>query len=332
MTDPYLRLLSLGAGVQSTTLLLLSASGELPKLDAAIFADTGWEPEAVYKHLDRLEQEVAGPAGIPIYRVSRGNLRDDLLNPDKMAMIPAYTASPAGTRGMLKRKCTLNYKLGPIRAKTRLLLGAAVSDPKPCRYCEGTGTRVAPWRAKRGEEAAGTCSVCDGAGETFRIGTPPAKRWAEQWVGFSTDEIIRVSGHTDTRYVRSRYPLLDLNMSREQCLAYLKHHGWKSVAKSACNGCPYHGNRHWRKMRDEQPAEFADAVAFDEEYRRGPGMESERFLHISCKPLNLAPIETAQRTDLVAADIFDAIYEARLEEGEPDGCSPHGCRSGEAVA
>ena len=36
-----LRLLSLGAGVQSTTLLLLAAEGRLPKLDGAIFSDTG---------------------------------------------------------------------------------------------------------------------------------------------------------------------------------------------------------------------------------------------------------------------------------------------------
>ena len=46
--EPALRLLSLGAGVQSTTLLLLAAEGRLPTPDAAIFADTGWEPAAVY--------------------------------------------------------------------------------------------------------------------------------------------------------------------------------------------------------------------------------------------------------------------------------------------
>ncbi|WP_433894799.1 hypothetical protein [Streptomyces sp. CA-111067] len=62
---PTLRVLSLGAGVQSTRLLLLAAEGRLPKLDAAIFADTGWEPRAVYEHLDRIEREVAQPADIP---------------------------------------------------------------------------------------------------------------------------------------------------------------------------------------------------------------------------------------------------------------------------
>ena len=39
-----LRILSLGAGVQSTTLALMAAHGEVEAPDCAIFADTGWEP------------------------------------------------------------------------------------------------------------------------------------------------------------------------------------------------------------------------------------------------------------------------------------------------
>ncbi len=47
-----LRVLSLGAGVQSTTLALMAAHGVVgPMPDCAIFADTGWEPKAVYDHL-----------------------------------------------------------------------------------------------------------------------------------------------------------------------------------------------------------------------------------------------------------------------------------------
>ncbi|MBM9506854.1 hypothetical protein ITX44_20355 [Streptomyces sp. KK5PA1] len=75
--------MSLGAGVQSSTLLLLAAEGRLPALDAAVFADTRWEPRAVYEHLDRLEREVAEPAGIPIPRVSAGHIRDHALNLDQ---------------------------------------------------------------------------------------------------------------------------------------------------------------------------------------------------------------------------------------------------------
>jgi hypothetical protein len=60
MTEPTIRTLSLGAGVQSTTLLLMSLEGMLPKLDCAIFADTGWEPQRVYEHLDLISAQAAG--------------------------------------------------------------------------------------------------------------------------------------------------------------------------------------------------------------------------------------------------------------------------------
>ena len=47
-----LTIISLGAGVQSTTMALMAAHGEItPMPDCAIFADTGWEPKAVYDHL-----------------------------------------------------------------------------------------------------------------------------------------------------------------------------------------------------------------------------------------------------------------------------------------
>lgn len=330
-TAPTLRVLSLGAGVQSTTLLLLAAEGRLPKLDAAVFADTGWEPAAVYEHLDRLETEVARPARIPVYRVSTGNLRADVLDPNKMRSIPAYTLGKDGERGMLNRRCTQLYKLNPILAQTRLLLGARVGEARPCRFCDGSGERVAPWRAKRGEDIAGPCSVCDGEGTLSRIGQPPAGTWAEQWIGFSTDEIGRVSTRGDTRYSRSRHPLLELGMSRVQCEAYLRSRGWGDTAKSACVGCPFHGNAAWRRMRDTDPAAWQDAVAFDREYRRGPGMEHERYLHISRLPLDQAPTDRIQRRELEQTDLFDALYEQQLEDGDPDGCSPWACRSGQPV-
>jgi hypothetical protein len=321
--------------VQSTTLLMLAAEGRLPKLDGAIFADTGWEPDAVYEHLDRLEAEIAKPAGIPIYRVSTGSIQQDVLDPDKQRSLPAHTKDPeTGELGMLSRRCTQTYKLTPILRQTRLLLGATTSDPAPCRYCGGKGERIAPWRAKRNDMTPGPCSVCNGSGVLTRVNQPPKDVWAETWIGFSTDEITRVSDRGDTRYSRSRHPLLELNMSRTQCDAYLKHHGWTSVAKSACIGCPFHGNAEWRRMRDTDPKSWTEAVAFDEAYRTGPGLRHERFLHISRVPLGQAPIDRIRPSEWQMDTVFDAEYEAELEraeQGDPDGCSPWACRSGQPV-
>jgi DNA (cytosine-5)-methyltransferase 1 len=100
-TRTTLTVLSLGAGVQSSTLLMMSELEELPRLDFAVFADTGWEPQTVYDNLDWLERNTT----IPIVRVNNGTLLDNPLD------MPLFT--PNG--GMLNRQCTRRYKIQPIR-------------------------------------------------------------------------------------------------------------------------------------------------------------------------------------------------------------------------
>tara|TARA_R110001606_G_scaffold340650_1_gene488896 strand:- start:353 stop:583 length:231 start_codon:yes stop_codon:yes gene_type:complete len=59
--DQHIRILSLGAGVQSSTLALMIEKGLVPMIDAAIFADTGAEPKKVYEWLNWLEKQVSFP-------------------------------------------------------------------------------------------------------------------------------------------------------------------------------------------------------------------------------------------------------------------------------
>jgi hypothetical protein len=289
---PDMRVLSLGAGVQSTTIALLACEGHIERPDAAIFADTGWEPKQVYRQVDRIAAELAG-AGIPLYRVSKGNLRVDATTADegRFATVPYFVRNPDGTQGIGRRQCTSEYKLGPIMRKCRELLGAK-----------------AP---------------------AFR--RVPRGRTVEQWIGFSTDEIDRVNNRRENLYTTKRYPLLELGMSRKDCRRYLDEVGWGDTVKSACIGCPYHGNKTWRDMRDHRPDEWADAVAFDHAIRKGGArrgaaeLNGEAFLHRSMLPLELAPVDRLQRNEVREAqlDLF--------EDGDPDGCSPWGCRSGAPV-
>ena len=51
-----LTVLSLGAGVQSSAMAVMSARSDLPPVDCAIFADTGYEPKMVYKYLELLKK------------------------------------------------------------------------------------------------------------------------------------------------------------------------------------------------------------------------------------------------------------------------------------
>lgn len=118
-----LRVLSLGAGVQSSTLLLMAVRAEIERPDCAIFADTQWEPREVYSWLDFIESEVGGL--FPIHRVSIGDIRANCLNKSKRnAQPPFYVKSNGSDREtMIRRQCTKGYKIEPIQKKVRELLG-----------------------------------------------------------------------------------------------------------------------------------------------------------------------------------------------------------------
>lgn len=120
-----LQIISLGAGVQSSTLALMAAHGEItPMPDAAIFADTGAEPQEVYDWLDYLETKLP----FPVYRVSAGSLTEKQKelkvskktgNVYMRAMIPFYVEGA----GIFGRRCTADFKVSPITRKLRQLAG-----------------------------------------------------------------------------------------------------------------------------------------------------------------------------------------------------------------
>lgn len=239
------KVISLGAGVQSTTMTLMAARGEFgddaPKV--AIFADTGWEPLHVYQHLDWLEKECA-KYGLRVIRTSRGNLREDFLRSletgSRAASIPFFVKKPDGKTGMLWRQCTKEYKIDVVRRAVREYLGY-----KPRQ-------RV--------------------------------RHHVELWMGISTDEIERVKPSA-VKYITNKYPLIDRGMSRDDCLRWMRAKGYPLPPKSSCIGCPYHNDLYWKQLKEQYPEDFADAVEFDKLLRAKPRPQGELYLHRSCVPL-----------------------------------------------
>jgi hypothetical protein len=123
-----IRVLNLGAGVQSTVLYLML------DFDVAIFADTMEEPKAVYEHLEWLKSL----GRTPILVRSRGCLGDNLrqgLNGtgQQFISIPAFIAATEGKPdGVGRRQCTSEYKVDVIdRTIRREILGMAPRQRVP---------------------------------------------------------------------------------------------------------------------------------------------------------------------------------------------------------
>lgn len=238
-----MKIISLGAGVQSSTLYLMSCTGEIDRADVAIFADTRWEPKAVYEHLERLK--AAGD--MEIVTVSRGNIREDALSSARFASMPLFTKDERGKVAMLRRQCTREYKVQEVLREVK----------------------------KRGANA---------------------KNPAEVWIGISTDEAHRMKD-SFVKYTCHRWPLIEMRMSRSDCLEYLRSRGW-DVPKSSCVGCPFHDDTYWERMKADSPDEFADAVEFDRAIRNMPRLKDKTYIHRSATPLEYAVFDSSMQTDL----------------------------------
>lgn len=120
-----INVISLGAGVQSSTMGEMAAEGLItPMPTCGVFADTGWEPKHVYDWLAVLEKRLP----FPIYRVGRGNLRLDILariegRPGRVVSAPFWVTNKDGEQGLARRQCTREYKIEPITKKLRELAG-----------------------------------------------------------------------------------------------------------------------------------------------------------------------------------------------------------------
>ena len=255
MRKEPIHIISLGAGVQSSTMALMAAHGELtPMPTAAIFADTHAEPPSVYRWLDWLEKQLP----FPVYRVSRGSLTDACLRvnvnkktgqPYYQNMIPAFMLAHDGGVGRVQRHCTYNYKIIPITKKQRELAG------------------IKRWTKKD----VGPAVI--------------------QWIGISMDESKRCAP-SGLPWCESRWPLIENRMRRYDCGSWMMKHGYPQPPRSACVYCPFHRNEEWRRLKNEEPEAFVEAVEFEAKLQNlhktitaNGKINGTPFLHRSCKPL-----------------------------------------------
>lgn len=252
--DNPVHVISLGGGVQSTTIALMAAAGiigPMPRL--AVFADTRAESVATYGHLARLETSLP----FPLVRTTFGDLGENSLqlkpspDPGKKyvdTLIPAFFERN-GKRMLMHRRCTARYKVHPIRRVVR---------------------------------------------QFFKEGVV-------QWIGISTDEASRMRDE-QVKYVQNRYPLIELGMSRQDCIEWLAENDHEVPKKSACLFCPFHADDYWLDLKTNSPGEFDYAVEYEKKmqasYVEANKTDTKPFLHRSLQPLNLVQLERGKHPSL----------------------------------
>jgi hypothetical protein len=244
-----MHIISLGAGVQSSTMALMAASGEItPMPDCAIFADTGAEPKHVYEQLEYIKEHVP----FPVYTVMEDEgLEKSILDSldqgkdrkGRFTSAPFYTESSRGL-GMLRRQCTKEFKLVPIQQKIRELMGL-----------------------KKGQHG-------------------PKEVGVTQWIGISMDEAHRMKPSL-IKWIENAWPLIDMGIHRYQCLQWMEKNGHPLPKKSACYFCPYHDDATWQDMKENDPDSWEKTVKMDGLIRKGVhGTTEKLYLHDSMMPIS----------------------------------------------
>lgn len=273
-----LRVLSLGGGVQSSALALMSFDGLLPRLDAVVFADTQHEMPETYAYLDFLALHAAA-ADVPFIRATAGDLKAELIARRGRGMQPNLPVRVLDDAGKLQRvnayRCSYDFKRRVVAREVKQLCGGRgawkratveqwigystdeASRIKPSDECRCGHKRSRLARGKQSFEQIHSRAGCARCG----------------------------CGEFDPWQI-NRWPLIDLQMTRAQVARWITEQDYPLPPRSACYFCPNRGNGHWRDLRANHPLLWQSAVEVDEFVRHGMNqMRGQGFLHQSGVPL-----------------------------------------------
>jgi hypothetical protein len=267
-----IRILNLGAGVQSTTLYLMFSRGVLtPTLDAAIFADTQEEPEDVNAHVAWLRSL----GGIPILVPTAGKLGDDLVHGrnttgGRFAAIPAFTTKDGGE--------------DPRHHASAMFEG--IQDAADCANHPAQGAGPAAWAPRPARRA------CD-----------PVRRVHARG---------RRARHASRCDVQERASLGDAEVPADRPVddrVPIACAGWSSTAtcRTKCrarraSSAPTTPDEEWLRIK-QNPRDWARAVEVDRALRAAGSvanrdMRQVMYLHVTCRPLEDVDFKPAERKQI----------------------------------
>lgn len=253
-----MKILSFGAGMQSTALALMSCENirngyavhpKVPIYDNVVFCDLGFEPSWVKRQVE-FTRRACKEVGIR-FDVIDAPLYEDLMKnfgERRTISIPWWTLSNDGRKSKMPRNCTIDYKVEVISKHVRWkLLG----------YKKGQRLR------------------------------PEDVKAHEMHMGFSFEEKRRCKENPNQMFI-NRFPLVEMELTRADNYAYIRDTWGLETKASACCFCPFHRNYFFQYLRENEPETYEKLLGVDELLRDKnpkPPMDSDIFLSRSRKRL-----------------------------------------------
>lgn len=243
--------ISLGAGVQSSVMAMMASRGEL--LGIKVDFAIFADTQAEPKSVYNWLDWLEKQLSFPVHRVTAGSLAEK-------------------STSMKKTKdgrvvCNLNipfYTLNQDGSKGIIPYRGCTSDFKIKPILKELRSRC---EIKRGQKHPTVTSL----------------------IGISLDEMRRMKPSRE-HWAVHRWPLVELRMKRSHCIEWARKNGMPEPPRSSCTFCPFHSDKEWRRLKTEEPDEFARAVQFEREVQKAAGLSqnfsSIPFCHPSAKPLD----------------------------------------------
>jgi hypothetical protein len=262
-----MRILSCGAGMQSTALALMACENAcmgdeyplVPVYDAIIFCDLGNEAPWVYEQV-RFIQQACRKSGVNFYVLEK-NLYDDYLNcfgKKRVSSIPFWSVGTDGKEGRMRRHCTIEYKITVIQ-----------------RFVKHELLGYRKYERTRPED----------------IGAH------EMHIGFSREERRRVFDSHHPFFV-NRFPLVKMGYERPDTYRYNLEVWGLDTKASACCICPFHTNFFFEYLKKRYPDSYNAAVTMDRLLEKEqPNTKINSKLYISRSRKRIEELTTADCTD-----------------------------------
>lgn len=195
-----------------------------------------------------------GRLGYPVTDALFSNVGDDSEHPATLSYVRDVMTPWAAEHGI-----TVHELHRTLRDGTTETLWGRLTRP-------GHKATTIPVRGENGAPQSRHCTrdfKVQVVGKWLKAHGATADDPATVCIGISTDEIQRANNKNTENYQRSAYPLLDLGMSRTDCLAVIAQVGLPEPHKSSCFFCPFHSAQTWAEMRRDEPDLFAASVALE---------------------------------------------------------------------
>ena len=94
-------------------------------------------------------------------------------------------------------------------------------------------------------------------------------------LGISLDEWQRMHRSHLSQYV-AEYPLIDMRLTRKDCISLIKKSGYSLPPKSGCYFCPFQPLEQWKRLYSTEPQKFETAIRLEEQDPKFPNYSLAR--------------------------------------------------------